>query len=103
VFQAPRNMVRQHQQLLDELESRLQRSFRHAIELIRNRLGAVGGKLESLSPLAVLARGYSVIIREKDGAVVSAAGQVARGDIVRARLHHGGFTASVKEIVDTTP
>ena len=103
VFQAPRTMVRQHQQLLDELESRLQRSFRHAIELIRNRLGAVGGKLESLSPLAVLARGYSVIIREKDGAVVSAAGQVARGDIVRARLHRGGFTASVREIVDTTP
>jgi len=101
VFQAPRNMVRQHQQLLDELESRLQRSFQHRIELIRNRLGAVAGKLESLSPLAILARGYSVIMRERDGAVVSAAAQVIHGDIVRARLHRGGFTASVREIVDT--
>jgi exodeoxyribonuclease VII large subunit len=103
VFQAPRNMVRQHQQLLDELESRLQRSFQHKIVLIRNLLGAVAGKLESLSPLAILARGYSVIMREKDGAVVSAAAQVTHGDIVRARLHRGGFTASVREIVDTTP
>jgi len=101
VFQAPRNMVRQHQQLLDELESRLQRSFRHAIKLIRNRLGAVAGKLESLSPLAILARGYSVIVRERDGAVVSAAAHVTRGDIVRARLHRGGFTASVMEIADS--
>jgi exodeoxyribonuclease VII large subunit len=91
-------MVRQQQQMLDELESRLQRSFRHKIELIRNRLGAVAGKLESLSPLAILARGYSVIVRERDGAVVSAAAHVTCGDIVRARLHRGGFTASVREV-----
>ncbi len=98
VFQAPRKMVRHHQQLLDELAGRFQRSFLHKIELIRNRLGAVAGKLESLSPLAILARGYSVIVRERDGAVVSEAAQVTRGDIVRARLCRGGFTAAVEEV-----
>jgi exodeoxyribonuclease VII large subunit len=98
VFQTPRNMVRQHQQSLDELEGRLRRSFLHMVELTRNRLGAVAGKLESLSPLAVLSRGYSVIVRERDGAVVSAAEQVACGEVVGARLHRGGFTAEVREV-----
>ncbi|MEJ2746193.1 MAG: exodeoxyribonuclease VII large subunit [bacterium] len=80
------------------MESRFRRSFLHMVELARNRLGAVAGKLESLSPLAVLSRGYSVIVRERDGAVVNAAKQVACGDIVRARLHKGGFTAEVREV-----
>jgi exodeoxyribonuclease VII large subunit len=100
VFRAPCTMVRHCQQLVDEFEGRLRRSFGHMTEITRAMLGALAGKLESLSPLAILGRGYSVVVRERDGAVVMAASQVAAGEMVRARLHRGGFTAEVKETVD---
>jgi len=100
VLQAPENVVRQYQQLLDELEGRLGRSFRHRLALGRAQLGGIAGRLETLSPVAVLSRGYSVVFRERDGAVVSAPAQVRPGEAVRVKLARGGFTASVNEIVD---
>ena len=100
VLQAPENVVRQYQQLLDELEGRLGRSFRHRLELGRAGLSSIAGKLESLSPVAILSRGYSVVFRDRDGAVVSGSSQVRPGDAVRLKLARGGFTASVNEIID---
>lgn len=99
-LQAPENIVRQYQQLIDELGGRLQRGFRHLREVARGRLRAIAGKLESLSPLAVLSRGYSVLLRERDGMVVSDASQVREGDMVRARLRQGGFIAAVKQLLE---
>ena len=100
VLQAPENVVRQYQQVLDEFGGRLERSFRHRLVLGRAGLAGVAGRLEALSPVSVLSRGYSVVFRERDGAVVAASSQVRPGEAVRLRLARGGFTASVKEIVD---
>ena len=54
-------------------------------------------KLDALSPLKVLARGYSVVLTS-DGRVVQRAGQVQIGDQVDIKLHQGSFTASVTQI-----
>ena len=98
VFRSPEDLVRPWQQLCDDLERRLQRSFGHRRDMLRASLCVVAGKIESLSPLAILSRGYSVITRESDGALVSAASQVKPGESVRARLHRGALVASVKGI-----
>jgi len=98
-LQAPENAVRQYQQLLDELLGRLKRSFHHMVEISRTRLQAVAGKLESLNPLSILSRGYSVVVRERDGAVVCDASEVEVGERVRARLRRGGFVATVDKTV----
>lgn len=100
VLLAPENVVRQYQQLIDELDGRLGRSFRHRLELGRAGLAGLAGRLESLSPVSILSRGYSVLFRARDGAVVTGASQLRRGEVVRARLARGGFTATVDEIID---
>jgi exodeoxyribonuclease VII large subunit len=46
--------------------------------------------LDALSPLAVLARGYSVTFRRKDGHVVRAANEVKVGDEIAIRLAPNG-------------
>ncbi|MDD5556238.1 MAG: exodeoxyribonuclease VII large subunit [bacterium] len=102
-LRAPAALVRQHQQQVDELEGRLGRALRHLLEIARGRLGALAGKIESLSPLEILGRGYSVILREADGAVVTSAAQLRHGDMVRARLRSGGFTARVRAIEGGEP
>ncbi len=95
LLQAPQNMIRQQQQLLDEFEGRVERSFQHKLEIIKALLRSVMGRLESLSPMAILSRGYSVISRQRDGAIISSSSQVKVGDIVRARLRRGAFLSKV--------
>ena len=61
---------------------------------MRARLARSVGKLESLSPLAVLQRGYALVFDER-GALVQRSDQVAPGDLIDVRLHEGGVRARV--------
>jgi exodeoxyribonuclease VII large subunit len=81
--------------LAASLEERLKR----ALERRRERLRQDSAKLEILSPLAVLARGYAVAFREGVRAPLLAASEVRPGDRIRVRLHEGELRAIVGERV----
>jgi len=57
------------------------------------RLSAVVGRLDSLSPLAVLSRGYALVRRADDAAIVRRPGDVAPGDALSIRLADGELRA----------
>jgi exodeoxyribonuclease VII large subunit len=76
--------------LAREASSQLQRR--------RAELAATVARLESLSPLAVLARGYALVRRARDGAVVRRAEQLARGERLRIRLAEADVEASVESV-----
>ena len=61
----------------------------------RHRLGLSAGRLNSLSPLAVLGRGYS-LTRLPSGEIVRRADQVAAGAGVRVVLHEGSLDCRVE-------
>jgi exodeoxyribonuclease VII large subunit len=48
-----------------------------------------------VSPLATLSRGFAVVKRASDGAVITDASSVAVGDEIEARLARGTLTARV--------
>jgi exodeoxyribonuclease VII large subunit len=60
------------------------------------RLTALAGRLESLSPLAVLSRGYAVCWNEDRTAIVRRASAVGPGDRVRVTLHEGELDCEVR-------
>jgi exodeoxyribonuclease VII large subunit len=64
----------------------------------RARLGAEVARLDSLSPLAVLGRGYGLVRRRADGAIVRRAGDVVVGDSLAIRLAEVELDASVEAI-----
>ena len=68
--------------------------MRRALDRSRHRLGAGAGRLDSLSPLAVLSRGYS-LTRTADGRIVRTWRDVAAGDAVNVLLHHGSLDCRV--------
>jgi exodeoxyribonuclease VII large subunit len=62
----------------------------------RERLGSLAGRLEALSPLGVLARGYS-LTRTEDGAVVRDSAQVRPGERVFVQLGRGRLVGRIEE------
>ncbi|PZN13483.1 MAG: exodeoxyribonuclease VII large subunit [Bacillota bacterium] len=91
-----RDRVLQHRQRLDMLLHDLVTVARRRVEDRRQQLRALTGQLEALSPLAVLARGYS-IARDARGHVVKDARDVAPGEPVEVWLHRGRLLCRVEE------
>jgi exodeoxyribonuclease VII large subunit len=88
-----------------QLAARRERLGRHADRLLdltrsglerrRSALGQAAGKLDSLSPLGVLSRGYALVWAEGTGRLVRSAADVVPGDALRVRVQEGRFTATV--------
>ncbi len=86
---------------LADFRARLDRSVERKIEAAASRLRALDARLHSLSPLAVLDRGYALVLNEQGG-VVRSSDQLTAGDLVRTRLAQGSFASRIEE-VDRTP
>jgi exodeoxyribonuclease VII large subunit len=96
-FREPIERVRRHYQRLDDLSGKLPREVRRRLEALRERLGFEVGRLEGLSPLGVLARGYSVTTRAGESAPLRDAGELRPGDRLRTRLARGEVHSEVIE------
>ncbi|HRZ87542.1 MAG TPA: exodeoxyribonuclease VII large subunit [bacterium] len=92
-FKDPASMIRDHQLHLDTLADRLTSEITHIVDLKKRDAGTTVEKLEALSPLSVLKRGYSVTMRA--GKVVRDAGVLRKGDLVETRLAKGRFHSCV--------
>ena len=97
VLQSPMNYLQDKRMTLEYSRERLSSASQRLMQAKREQFVRLTAKLDALSPLKVLARGYSVVLTS-DGRVVQRAGQVQIGDQVDIKLHQGSFTASVTQI-----
>ena len=95
VLRQPLDRVRERAQRLDELSGRLNRAGRRRIDRCRETAIAAAGRLNAVSPLAVLSRSYSVTQSEAGGVIRDAA-QVRPGDRIRTRLYRGRLVSRVE-------
>ncbi|MEW5995524.1 MAG: exodeoxyribonuclease VII large subunit, partial [Candidatus Zixiibacteriota bacterium] len=82
VFARPMDLVMQRQQYLDTVVHRLGLSAKNSFERHANRLSLLATRLETLSPMRILARGYSVSRKLPERTVVRSVKQVAPGDAI---------------------
>jgi exodeoxyribonuclease VII large subunit len=78
---------------LASLAPRLHTAAAANVHDARYRTGALAGKLESLSPLKVLGRGYALVQRAEDGSVVTDPAQAPAGTPLRLRTAGGALRA----------
>jgi exodeoxyribonuclease VII large subunit len=74
-------------------------AIRRHLDRSRSRLSSAAMRLDVLSPLAVLGRGYALVRRESDGRIVRNSGDVALGDRLDLRLASGRIGAEVTRLV----
>lgn len=119
VFEKPFAMVDETEKRIADLREKLDESIRRSIAAKENALknikidekieriikskeisfSTLAMKTEALSPLAVLARGYSVVFR--DGKVTSDATDLKENDIINIRMKNGSVEAEVKNVEQT--
>jgi exodeoxyribonuclease VII large subunit len=84
-------------QRLDEVRREIDRAMTRAVPQRRQRAVAARRRLDALSPLAVLGRGYA-IVEELDGHVRSDAAALAVGEEVRLRMRDGRAQVRVERV-----
>lgn len=96
-FRLPLERIHSQEQRLDDWEQRLHRAARQRLVQDRERLQAFAARLETLSPLNVLGRGYSLTCTEADRSVVRSPQQVRPGDRLVTTVQHGRIVSRVEE------
>ena len=96
VLRSPEGSLQQKELLLELLWQRLERAAVSAVEQDQRRFAALSGRLDALSPLKVLARGYAVATRQ--GQVLHSVEQLSPGEEIRLRLADGTAFCAVERI-----
>lgn len=93
----PRQMLARMRERLVVSNTRMERSLERTVRRAAARVESLDARLRSLSPLAVLDRGYALVL-DADGTVIRSTGQLTHGDHLRTRLSDGEFSSTVDEI-----
>lgn len=92
----PEMLTESSLQRLDRLSEKLHFSFKSKIDNITAEFSQTVALLDSLSPLKVLSRGFSVA--SKDGAVIKSVNELENGDNIDIRLSDGSASCIVEGI-----
>ena len=93
----PRRRLQENQMRLDELSLALGRRFQDHLGRLKNRLAQGVGRLSSLSPLAVLERGYSIAHKMPEGLIIKDSAPLKIGDLLRITFARGKSLCRVEE------
>ena len=96
-LQSPMGYLQQRQNSLELLHNRLFAAQNQCISHNNQRYVALTAKLDAMSPLKVLTRGYAMA-QTPDGEVVRSVSQVSCGDRIRVSFSDGKLTATVTDV-----
>ena len=100
--QQPQGRIHRAQTRIQQLEYRLSQLITARLGSTRQRFGTAIAQLEAVSPLATLARGYSVTTAT-DGKVLKKTKQVKAGDLLTTRVEDGLIESQVTDIQSVKP
>ena len=92
----PERRLQEYAEKLQNLWNMIQSSEKSVIIKKQEALRLQSARLQALDPMARLAGGYSMVL--KDGRVLSSVQQVQKGDILQVRLHDGVLRVVTEEV-----
>ncbi len=100
---SPARAIESARQRVDEAAEALTLRANHLLALRAAALRSSALRLHTLSPMLTIARGYAIVRREADGALVTSVAQVAPGDGLSLHLSDGSFAAIAGVRLPETP
>ncbi len=98
IFRRPYEIVFERSRRLDELSMQGNASMRRMLRKYQGELATAAGKIDSLSPLAVLARGYTITQDAKSRAAIRSAKQLRAGHSIITRFADGEAFSTVDQV-----
>ena len=92
----PERRLQEYAEKLQNLWNMIQSSEKSVIIKKQEALRLQSARLQALDPMARLAGGYSMVL--KDGRVLSSVQQVQKGDSLQVRLHDGVLRVVTEEV-----
>ncbi len=99
VYERPLDLVNQRRQYVDQLTRLTTVSGKNLFERHKNNLSLIMARLDTLSPLKTLARGYSVTRDAKSGKVITSTKGVRTGSEIETTVTDGRLRATINEII----
>ena len=99
VLQSPMNYLQDKRMALEYSRERLCSASQRLMQAKREQFVRLTAKLDAMSPLKVLSRGYSVV-RTEDGSVLRRAADAQPGDKIQIDLRQGSLLAEVSQILE---
>ena len=93
IFTDPMRKVMDNSIILDDYMKRLENAMKEIKTEKKNKYIELVTKLDSISPLKTLIRGYS--LTEKDGQIIKRASQIDKGDIITIKFSDGEKNAEI--------
>jgi len=94
---SPLILVQKNEQGVSRLEAGLKERIKTKLYENQERVSHFAGRLQTLSPLATLSRGYSIAKRKLDGQVIKTEQEVELGEIVELILGQGELETRVQQ------
>ena len=94
-MRTPKDRIEEYSLRVDAMTRSMENSLKMKTMSLRRRFAAQAAKLDALSPLQTLSRGYAIPTRE-DGTVIRSVGEVKSGDEFTLRLKDGSRDCVVK-------
>ena len=93
--QSPENRLKLTGEKLSALDKRRDAAFLRYMDRLERQLGEKAARLDSLSPLKVLSRGYSLVYKEDS--LLSSSESLSKGDKVKITFGSGGAEAEITD------
>ena len=97
VLKSPINYINDRRLQVDYVQHRLMAAFSETVQRKHRRFASLTAKLDAMSPLKVLARGYSMA-SDGQGTLLRSVKQIKPGDRLTVRFADGSAAAVVEEV-----
>jgi exodeoxyribonuclease VII large subunit len=98
VLVRPEENIQRRTQRIDELNLRLEQGIERQMQAHRHAMATVVAKVDGLSPLKTLHRGYSICRLDADGTIVRSTNEVEPGISLRTELADGTLISTIRRI-----
>jgi exodeoxyribonuclease VII large subunit len=95
-FMQPFDRIYQERMRLDILQKSLIRALQMNFSTYKTRFAVLAGKLDALSPLTIMSRGYSIVKDKNNGKVIHSVNDVYKGTELEINLMDGIVECIVK-------